>query len=167
MRPDILSERALGLFAREARAGGRLTHPGIVQVHASGETDGVHWISQELVEGGWTLRDFIDDMRRAEVLPKGYYTKVAEFVAQLADALQAAHDAGVIHRDIKPQNVLIGPDDRPRVTDFGLARVADDLDLSQTGDVLGTYYYMSPEQLRGERSKLDHRSDVFGLGIVL
>ena len=165
--PDRISERSLGFFAREARAGGRLSHSGIVSVHGFGESDGVHWINQELVEGGCTLRDFLDDARNANERPSDYYHRVAEFVSQMADALETAHQAGVIHRDIKPQNILISPDDRPVITDFGLAMIADETALSQSGDLAGTYLYMSPEQVQATRAKVGPRSDVFSLGIVL
>ena len=165
--PERLDTRALDLFAREARAGGRLSHPNIVTTLAYGTDQGLSWIAQELVEGSWTLKDFLDELRAADQVPEGYYERVADLVAQLADALQAAHDAGVIHRDVKPANVLIAPDDRPKLTDFGLARVSDDSLLSMTGDFAGTWSYMSPEQVTAKRMGLDHRTDVFSLGIVL
>ncbi|MFT7670400.1 MAG: serine/threonine protein kinase/formylglycine-generating enzyme required for sulfatase activity [Planctomycetota bacterium] len=165
--PDRINEKTLALFAREARAGGRLAHPGIVSVHGYGEDDGKHWIAQELVEGAWTLRDFIDEIRNEEELPENYYRAVAIFVAELADALQAAHDAGVIHRDVKPQNVLVTPQDHPKLTDFGLARITDETAVSMTGDFAGTWLYMSPEQVTAKRIEVDHRTDIFSLGIVM
>jgi serine/threonine protein kinase len=119
--PGRVDLRSVELFAREARAGGRLAHPNIVTTLAHGSDGGLAWIAQELVEGSWTLKDFLDELRAADAVPKDYYPKVADLVAQLADALGAAHEAGVIHRDVKPQNVLIAPDDRPKLTDFGLA----------------------------------------------
>ena len=166
VRPDRVNEHTLNLFAREARAGGRLHHAGIVTVYGHGEADGVAWIAMELVEGSWTLRDFLDDAARQE-LPESYYQSVAHFVAELADAIQAAHAAGVIHRDLKPQNVLVTPDEHPKVGDFGLARITDETALSVTGDFAGTYAYMSPEQVAAKRIGLDHRTDVFSLGVVL
>ncbi len=165
--PGRVDLRNVELFAREARAGGRLAHPNIVTTLAHGSDGGLAWIAQELVEGSWTLKDFLDELRAADAVPKDYYPKVADLAAQLADALAAAHEAGVIHRDVKPQNVLIAPDDRPKLTDFGLARVVDDSVLSRSGDFAGTYAYMSPEQVTGKRMGLDHRTDVFSLGIVL
>jgi formylglycine-generating enzyme required for sulfatase activity/serine/threonine protein kinase len=165
--PGSVDLRSVELFAREARAGGRLAHPNIVTTLAHGSDDGLAWIAQELIEGSWTLKDFLDELRAADAVPKDYYPKVADLVAQLADALAAAHEAGVIHRDVKPQNVLIAPDDRPKLTDFGLARVVDDAVISRSGEFAGTYAYMSPEQVTAKRMGLDHRSDVFSLGIVL
>ena len=167
VRPERVDEASLEFFAREARASGRLAHAGIVAVHGSGVSDGIHWIAQELVEGSWTLRDFIDDLRNSAGEPADYYRNVAKFMAELADALEAAHAAGVIHRDLKPGNVLVTRTDRPKLTDFGLARITDESALSQTGDVAGTYLYMSPEQVLGRRAELDHRTDIFSFGVVL
>ncbi|MFT5286772.1 MAG: serine/threonine protein kinase/formylglycine-generating enzyme required for sulfatase activity [Planctomycetota bacterium] len=167
VRPERVTEYQLKLFAREARAGGRLSHPGIVTVFGHGESDGLAWIAMELVPGAWDLRDFLDEMMRANELPAGYDRRVATFVAKIADAVFAAHEAGVIHRDLKPQNILITEDDLPKVTDFGLARIVDESALSVTGDLAGTYFYMSPEQVAAKRSGLDHRTDIFSLGIVL
>jgi serine/threonine protein kinase/formylglycine-generating enzyme required for sulfatase activity len=164
---ERLDTRALELFAREARAGGRLNHPNIVTTRSFDVDGRVAWIAQELVEGSWTLKDFLDELRAADAVPKGYYPRVAATVAQVADALQAAHDAGVIHRDVKPANVLIAPDGTPKLTDFGLARVENDPLVSMTGDFAGTWSYMSPEQVTAKRMGLDHRSDVFSLGVVL
>ncbi|NOT29666.1 MAG: protein kinase, partial [Planctomycetes bacterium] len=167
VRPERVTERQLELFAREARAGGRLAHPGIVSVHGYGQSDGLAWIAMEFVGGAWTLKDFLDEAARAEEVPAGYDRHVARFVAEIAEAMQTAHEAGVIHRDLKPQNVLITSEDRPKVTDFGLARITDESAMSQTGDFAGTYYYMSPEQVTARRMGIDHRSDIFSLGIVL
>jgi len=167
VRPERVNERSMAYFAREARAGGRLAHPGIVSVHAHGEAHGVAWISMEFVEGAWTLRDFLDDLADRRELPGDYYRSVVTFVAEVADAMQAAHDAHVIHRDLKPQNILITPDEHPKLSDFGLARITDEAELSQTGELSGTYYYMSPEQVAARRMGIDHRTDVFSLGIVL
>jgi len=165
--PERLDERNLALFAREARAGGRMNHPNIVTTLAYGSDEGLSWIAQELVEGSWTLRDFLGVLRTEDAVPEGYYRRVAGFVAQVADGLQAAHDAGVVHRDVKPQNILITGDGTPKVTDFGLARVTEDPFQSRSGEVAGTWAYMSPEQVTGKLVELDHRTDVFSLGVVL
>jgi serine/threonine protein kinase/formylglycine-generating enzyme required for sulfatase activity len=165
--PEQVDLRALERFEREARAGGRMAHANLVRTLAFGREGELAWIAQELVEGAWTLKDFLDDLRSEESLPKGYYRQVAGLVAALAEGLQVAHDAGVIHRDLKPQNILIAPDDTPKVADFGLARVSDDPFQSMTGEGGGTYFYMSPEQVAARRLELDHRTDIFSLGVVL
>jgi serine/threonine protein kinase len=167
VRPDRLSDKTLALFSREARAGGRLHHPNLVSVFAHGEDGGIAWIAMELIEGGWTLRDFLDEAAKEPQVPAGYYQDAARFMAAVADGMQAAHAAGVIHRDLKPQNILIDPEDRPKVTDFGLAKLIDESALSVSGEVAGTYWYMSPEQVAAKRIGLDHRTDVFSLGVVL
>ncbi len=163
LRPDRVTPDSDSFIQREARAGGRLTHAGIVAVYATGETEGVRWIAQELVPGGCTFEDFVHDMRGLEELPPDYYRRIARFFVEIADALQTAHRAGVIHRDIKPQNVLVTPDDHPKVTDFGLARIIDEGSLSGHS-LVGTPHYMSPEQALG--APLDHRTDVFSLGTL-
>ncbi len=165
--PGRADERMIALFEREARAGGRANHQNLVRTLARGETDGIEWIAQELVEGSFSLRDAIERFRREPALPKDYYRRCASLVQAIAQGLQAAHDAGVIHRDLKPQNILIDSRDTPRVADFGLARIEGDTVLSKSGDVAGTYQYMSPEQVSGARSEIDHRTDVFSLGVVL
>ena len=167
VRPDRVSDKTLAFFAREARAGGRLSHPGIVSVYGYGEDAGRHWISQELIPGGLTLRHLIDEVRSEPQLPSNYYQAAALLVAKLADALHAAHEAGVIHRDVKPHNVLMDATDQPKLTDFGLARITDELALSMSGDVAGTWLYMSPEQVAPGAAGLDLRTDIFSLGVVM
>jgi len=119
------------------------------------------------VAGGRTLADVIDEARRLPELPADWHTRMAETFAQVTEALHAAHGLGVTHRDVKPGNILLSEDGRPKLADFGLARVQDDLALSVTGDLAGTPFYMSPEQVQGLHSRLDHRSDVFSLGSSL
>jgi serine/threonine protein kinase/formylglycine-generating enzyme required for sulfatase activity len=165
--PGRTDAHTLSLFEREARAGGKASHPNLVRTLARGHENGVEWIAQELVPGSFSLRDAIEGFRRESQLPVGYYAKVAQLIRSIALGMEAAHAAGVIHRDLKPQNILIEPDDQPRVIDFGLARVAGDSVLSNTGDFAGTYHYMSPEQVAAKRIGLDHRTDVFSLGVVM
>lgn len=165
--PGCLEPRTLELFAREARAGARLQHANIVKTLSFGSDEGLTWIAQELVPGSWTLRDSIQEMSTNPEPEKGYFRGVGKLVRALADALDHAHTEGVIHRDIKPANILIAPDDSPRLVDFGLARVTDDSVYSVTGDFAGTLAYMSPEQLTSKRMGLDHRTDIFSLGVVL
>jgi hypothetical protein len=162
-----LSATALERFRREAEAGARLDHAGIVTVLGVGELDGTHWIAQRLVRGGTSLADSLADLREAGELPEGYWRAVAELFARVADALQAAHERGVVHRDVKPGNILIDEQDQPLVADFGLALVQDELALSRSGELLGTPFYMIPEQAAGKRMGLDARTDVFSLGATL
>jgi serine/threonine protein kinase/formylglycine-generating enzyme required for sulfatase activity len=165
--PEHISERGLALFAREARAGGRLTHDAIVSIYATGETQGIHWIAMELVEGQGDLKAFLEDLRRSDEPPLGHFEQMAEFLARVAEGLEYAHQEGVTHRDLKPQNILVTKLGKPKVADFGLASIATEAALSRTGDFTGTYAYMSPEQVAAKRIGIDHRTDVFSLGVVL
>jgi serine/threonine protein kinase len=167
--PDQLtsSKERLQRFRREAEAEGRLSHPGNVSVYAIGEHEGTHFIVQELVPGGRTLSDMLDEARRLPELPRDWYRDVAGLFARVADALHAAHESGVVHRDVKPGNILLTEEGRPKLADFGLALVEDELGLSQTGDLLGTPFYMSPEQILGSRDGVDHRTDIFSAGASL
>ncbi len=165
--PDRVDTRGLDFFAREARAGGRLAHPGIVSIHNVGETDGLHWIAMELVEDGCDLKHSLDSIRESDEVDGNYYSQVAALTAHIADALEAAHSAGVIHRDLKPANIMVTRDDLPKVSDFGLAKLMDEASLSVAGEIAGTYFYMSPEQVAAKRAGIDHRTDIFSLGVVL
>ena len=168
LKPQFsFSALSLARFQREAEAGGRLNHDGIVKTFGVGESNGVHWIAQELVEEGRTLADHLAKARLQTELPVGWYRNTCELFAQIADAIHAAHQTGVIHRDIKPQNILITAENKPKIADFGLAQIHDDLQLSRTGEFLGTPFYMSPEQAMSKRVDLDHRTDIFSLGVTL
>jgi serine/threonine-protein kinase len=145
-------------FRTEAIAAARLHHHGIVAIYDTGHEHGAEAIVMELVRGE-TLRHELD--ARGFLDP----AEVVQIGAQVADALAAAHRAGLIHRDIKPGNILLCPDDRVMVTDFGIAKFRDDPDLTQAGTMLGTVKYLSPEQVRGE--PVDGRTDIYALGVVL
>jgi len=116
------SDTAAQKFRREAEAGGRQSHPGIVAVYAIGEHKGVHYIAQELVPDGFNLAEKLDELRKTKTQPPGYFRKATRLIAAVADALQHAHDHGVVHRDIKPSNVLLTTDNQLKVTDCGLAK---------------------------------------------
>lgn len=165
---DRANELGIEFFAREARAGGRLSHPGIVSVYGAGEDEGIHWIAMELIEGSFDLKASIEDLRsREEELGPDFHLNAAELVAGVADSLEVAHRAGIVHRDIKPGNILVTRQDEPVVTDFGLAKMLDEHSISRAGDIVGSHHYMSPELVAGKRAGIDHRSDIFSLGVVL
>jgi serine/threonine protein kinase len=147
-------------FRREASAASRLDHPGVVKVHEIGVCDARHYISMELITGA-TLESL--------VTPDGCPPATAlEVLVQVADALAFTHAAGVLHRDLKPGNILIETGGRVVLTDFGLAFDKDaSVVLTQEGEMIGTPAYMSPEQARGVRDQIGPHSDVYGLGAVL
>jgi serine/threonine protein kinase len=146
-------------FRREARSAASLSHPNIVQVYDRGEAeDGTSYIAMEYVPGG-TLKEQIG--RRAPFRDR----EAAAVGAQIADALEAAHERGVIHRDIKPQNVLVTALGNLKVTDFGIARAASAVTSSASGAIFGTAGYISPEQALGE--PVGPASDLYSLGVVL
>jgi eukaryotic-like serine/threonine-protein kinase len=145
-------------FRREAQSAAALNHPHIVAVYDWGEEDGTSYIVMEYVPGQ-TLRDIIESF--APLAPM----EAARLTAEIADALSFAHAHGVVHRDVKPGNVLVTPRGEVKVTDFGIARADSGEPLTKTGAVLGTATYFSPEQAQG--FALDGRSDVYALGVVL
>ena len=145
-------------FNREARSAARLTHSGVVKVYDAGSDDGTRFIVMEYVDGRSLEAVLRSD---APLLP----ARAARIARQVADALAAAHAAGVVHRDIKPANVMLTADDSVRVLDFGIARILGGTALTQTAAIVGTASCMSPEQASGERA--DERSDIYSLGCVL
>lgn len=159
--------KTLERFHQEAEAGGRLEHPAIVRVYAVGQMARAHYMVQELVGDGFTLADWLASLRRDVDVAPHHYQDVAELFLQVARALEFAHDEGIIHRDVKPSNILIAADGSPKLADFGLAKIVDNPELSRTGDLAGTPFYMSPEQAMGKRIGIDHRTDVFSLGATL
>lgn len=161
------SSKAVRKFQREAEAGGRQTHPGIVLTYAVGKYGKIHYIAEEFVEGGNNLALWLEERKKEEAMPRGYFQEAATLIAEVADALSHAHTSGVIHRDVKPSNILLTPEFKPKVTDFGLAMVEGRQNLSSSGDFFGTFFYMSPEQAIGSRSSVDHRTDVYSLGVTL
>jgi len=144
-------------FRAEARHAALVNHEGIANVFDYGEEEGSAYLVMELVPGE-AMSTVLD---RDRSLPTD---KVLDIVAQTASALQAAHAAGLVHRDIKPGNLLITPDGRVKITDFGIARIADQVPLTATGQVMGTVQYLSPEQASGHPASPS--TDIYSLGIV-
>ncbi|RMG12792.1 MAG: serine/threonine-protein kinase [Planctomycetota bacterium] len=153
------SDDAKARFEREAQAVARLNHPAIVKVHDVGRdpASGSPFFTMDLVEG-------------RDLLAAGPALSLKEFidlVATVAEALHHAHEQGIVHRDVKPQNILVDGKGRPRIADFGLARDLGRSSLTEVGDLVGTPLFMSPEQLRGDPSAIDRRTDVYALGVLL
>lgn len=163
LKPELVQESDdshLKRFTQEATAAANLNHPHIVQVYAIGEHKGVHYIAQEYVPG-LTLREWLRKNGPPEPIV------AIRILRQVALALQAAAEAGVVHRDIKPENVLLTKKGEAKVADFGLAQLSqtsERVQLTQIGMTMGTPLYMSPEQVEGKA--LDHRSDLYSLGVT-
>ncbi len=153
-RPEILER-----FKREILLASRVTHKNVVRIHDLGEAGDLRFISMSYIEGE-SLKALLD--REGPLSPD----RGVPVVRQIALALQAAHDAGVVHRDLKPHNVLLDRDGQPYVGDFGISRsMASEGTMTETGAILGTVDYMSPEQARGDVP--DHRSDIYSLGVMM
>ncbi len=147
-------------FKTEAEAAARLRHPGIVGVHEVGQHEGFHYFSMDYIEG-----KNLAEMARAKPVSA---QQAAEWVKAVAQAIHYAHEQGILHRDIKPPNILIDALNAPHVTDFGLAKqVQADSDVTVSGEVLGSPNYMPPEQAGGRRGEVSRASDVYSLGAVL
>ena len=161
--PEISREPAFAeRFTREARALARLSHPNIVAVHDFGRTgDGLFYFVMEYVDGV-NLRQAI---QASGMSPE----ETLAIVPQICDALQFAHDEGIVHRDIKPENILLDKRGRVKIADFGLAKLlgqaAGDVSVTGTQQVMGTLHYMAPEQMEGTKA-IDHRADIYSLGVV-
>ncbi|REJ78587.1 MAG: serine/threonine protein kinase [Acidobacteria bacterium] len=170
--PEKFSVDSEGLdrFKQEARAASALNHPNIITVYEVGESEETNFIATEFIDGK-TLRERMDGEKLS-------FDEVLSIVIQTAEALSAAHDAGIVHRDVKPENIMLRPDGYVKILDFGLAKLAENtvpsgdsedmtrkLVKTHPGVVMGTVAYMSPEQARGK--EIDARSDVFSFGVVL
>ncbi len=145
-------------FYHEARAAGALNHPNIVTVYDAGKAGDVVYMAMEYIQG-IELRNLLVEGQAMGV------PQAVSIAAQVAEGLAYAHQQGVVHRDIKPANIMVVADGPVKITDFGIARMRASADLTQTGVMLGSPKYMSPEQVIGKRA--DHRSDIFSLGVIL
>lgn len=145
-------------FRRESQSAAGLQHPHIVSVFDRGDWDGIPYMAMELVDGV-TLKDVIRDQAPLDPV------KSIDQISQVLDALRYAHRRGLVHRDIKPQNILVGPDGDLKVADFGIARAIDDLQMTQTGMIVGTAHYLSPEQASGQA--ITPSADLYAVGVVL
>jgi len=145
-------------FIKEAKTSAKLNHPNIIHIYDVGKEKGNIYMAMEYIEGG-SLKERIEQGNLG-------IEEIERIVSLIAEALEYSHNKGVIHRDIKPDNILFHPDGRPVVVDFGIAKAVDsNTKLTKTGMSIGTPHYMSPEQGRGE--KIDRRSDIYSLGVVL
>ncbi len=154
-RPEVVQR-----FRTEAMAAAKLQHPNIVAIHEVGEHAGLQYFSMDLVEGPNLATQLAGQPMPAR--------RAANLLKTLADAIQYAHDRGILHRDLKPSNVLIDPFGSPRITDFGLAKdITADSDLTVTGQVLGTPGYLPPEQADPQRGPIGPTADIYSLGAIL
>src|SRR5881398_2097761 len=154
------SKAHLRRFLLESEAAAKLEHPGIVPIHEVGERDGSCYFSMKFVEGGQ-----LDEVARREPMP---IRRAVELIAKVAHTVHYAHEHGILHRDIKPGNILLDAKGEPHLTDFGLARLVEsESSVTQTLDVLGTPSYMAPEQAVGNNAAVSSTTDVYGLGAVL
>jgi serine/threonine protein kinase len=143
-------------FAREATAAGKLSHPNIVTIHQFGEHEGIQFLVLELIEGS-SLEQRLSSGQPHDA------KAVISVLSQVAEALDYAHSQGVVHRDVKPANILVGPDGKVKITDFGIARIAQQT-ITRTGFTMGTLAYMAPEQILAK--KVDGKADQFSLAVV-
>nr|MBC8406344.1 serine/threonine protein kinase [Planctomycetota bacterium] len=155
-------------FRREAEAGSQLQHPAVVRVFHRGVQDGVPYIASELVADCRNMDQLCEDWKREpKSKPDEHVRVVAKWFAKIAEAMQEAHQKGILHRDLKPANLLVSGDGRAFVSDFGLAWMDDRRGLSQSGEMVGTPFFMSPEQVAGGSMSTSKKNDIYSLGASL
>src|SRR5258705_12176707 len=158
IRPELAGSQAIiDRFKQELLLATQVTHKNVIRIYDLGEAEGMKFITMEFVEGE-DLRSLIQ--QKTKLAPE----EAVEIMLQVCRALEAAHSAGIIHRDLKPQNIMCDKTGRVLVMDFGLARTLEGDGMTQTGALVGTMDYMSPEQALGK--DLDQRSDIFALGLI-
>src|SRR5246127_3347144 len=145
-------------FRREAHAAARLNSPHVIPIHTHGEIDGRLFVDMRLIEG----HDLQSVLYRGPLMP----ARAVRIIEQVAKALHAAHKVGLLHRDVKPSNILLDEDDFAYLIDFGIARTIDETRLTSTGNAIGTFHYMAPERL-GDHPSDDARADIYALACVL
>ncbi len=156
----LATQSQIERFEREAKAVAALNHPAIVRIHSLGSHRGFHYY----------IMDYVEGMSLDHLIAQGPMNpvKAARLCTEICDAIHHAHRAGVIHRDLKPANILLDENGRPYVADFGLAKIEDAAStLTESGVAIGTPYYMSPEQASGDVKRINERSDVYSLGVIL
>ncbi|QDV14814.1 Serine/threonine-protein kinase PrkC [Rosistilla oblonga] len=162
---SLLDARQIARFKNEARAAGLLQHPHIVPVYSVGSERGIHYFAMQLIDGlpvdAWILQ------QRESASTSRDWRSIVAWAIDIADALHYAHTSGVVHRDVKPSNLLLDSAGKIWIADFGLARCQDDRSLTVSGDLLGTMRYMSPEQATGKAEAVDHRTDIYSLAATL
>ncbi|MCL5773093.1 MAG: protein kinase, partial [Firmicutes bacterium] len=147
----------LGRFKREAQSVAKLNHPNILTVYDIGEENGINYIVMEYFDAA-----SLKDITKGKILP---FNKIYDIATKILDALSYAHENGIVHRDIKPHNILINQDNVLKVTDFGIAKAFTSDTLTSTGSILGSVHYFSPEQAQGK--PVDETSDIYSLGVML
>jgi tetratricopeptide (TPR) repeat protein/predicted Ser/Thr protein kinase len=152
------SAAVLERFKREIHLSSQVTHKNVLRVFDLGEAEGVPYLTMQYIEGD----DLATLLKKQKRLP---VPRIVAIFRQICEGLGAAHEQGVVHRDLKPQNIMLDPQDHVYLTDFGLAKMLEQSGMTQTGAVIGTPYYMSPEQVKGEQT--GPRSDIYSLGIIL
>ncbi|QDT32145.1 serine/threonine-protein kinase [Thalassoglobus polymorphus] len=160
LKVPVSKDNDVGSLLHEAKTAAKLKHPNIVSIFEVGVEEGQVFIASEFIDG-MTLRDLLSTGKTTT-------ERTCEILIDIANALQHAHENGVVHRDIKPANIILNKEGQPFVTDFGLAKkISAEASISSEGQVLGTAKYMSPEQASGKTRETDHRSDIYAIGIIL
>lgn len=159
LRPEFTSdEDFIKRFRREAQAVARLSHPNIVNIHDVGQEDGIHYLVMEYIQGD-NLKAII--RKNGQLAPE----HAVRFAVQICEALEHAHENHIVHRDVKPHNILVTDDGRAKLTDFGIAMEATSGTITRTDTIMGSVHYLSPEQARGETATA--KSDIYAVGILL